>query len=73
MIRYTPFWNTLKEKQISQYSLTEKYDISSSTLSKLRHNEICSLHTIDRLCEILDCSISGIVEYYKESDIKDDE
>lgn len=68
MIRYDPFWKTLKEKNISQYMLTEYYDISSSTLSKMKHNQICSLHTIDRLCGILDCSISDIVEYYKEAD-----
>ncbi len=70
MIRYDPFWKTLKEKQISQYMLTEYYEISSSTLFKMKHNQICSLHTIDRLCGILDCSISDIVEYYKEDDEK---
>jgi len=68
MIRYDPFWKTLKEKQISQYMLTEYYEISSSTLSKMKHNQICSLHTIDRLCDILDCTIPDIVEYYKEDD-----
>ena len=68
MIRYDPFWKTLKEKQISQYMLTEYYEISSSTLSKMKHNQICSLHTIDRLCGILDCTIPDIVEYYKEDD-----
>lgn len=50
--------------------LTEYYEISSSTLSKMKHNQICSLHTIDRLCGILDCSIYDIVEYYKEEDTK---
>lgn len=68
MIRYDPFWKTLKRKQMSQYTLIERYEISSSTLSKMKHNQICSLHTIDRLCGILDCSIVDIVEYYKESD-----
>ena len=65
MIRYDPFWKMLKEKHISQYMLVERYEISSSTLSKMKHNQICSLHTIDRLCSILNCSISDIVEYYE--------
>lgn len=68
MIRYDPFWKTLKRKQMTQYTLIERYEISSSTLFKMKHNQICSLHTIDRLCGILDCSIVDIVEYYKESD-----
>lgn len=50
--------------------LTEYYEISSSTISKMKHNQICSLHTIDRLCTILDCSISDVVEFYKEDDAK---
>lgn len=70
MIRYDPFWKTLKKKHISQYMLTEYYEISSSTLSKMKHNQICSLHTIDRLCGILDCSIHDIVEYYKGNEEK---
>lgn len=68
MIRYDPFWKTLKRKQMTQYTLIERYEISSSTLFKMKHNQICSLHTIDRLCGILDCSIVDIVEYYKDSD-----
>lgn len=68
MIRYDPFWKTLKRKQMTQYTLIERYEISSSTLFKMKHNQICSLHTIDRLCGILDCSIVDIVEYYKEGD-----
>lgn len=68
MIRYDPFWKTLKRKQMTQYTLIERYEISSSTLFKMKHNQICSLHTIDRLCGILDCSIVDIVEYYKEND-----
>lgn len=68
MIRYDPFWKTLKRKQMTQYTLIERYEISSSTLFKMKHNQICSLHTIDRLCGILDCSIVDIVEYYKDGD-----
>lgn len=68
MIRYDPFWKTLKRKQMTQYTLIERYEISSSTLFKMKHNQICSLHTIDRLCGILDCSIVDIVEYYKDND-----
>lgn len=68
MIRHDPFWKMLKEKHLSQYMLTEYYEISSSALSKIKHNKICSLHTINRLCGIPDCPISDVVEHYKEDD-----
>ena len=61
MIRYDPFWKTLKEKQISQYRLTEYYEISSSTLSKMKHNQICSLHTIDRLCDTIFWTVQYLI------------
>ncbi len=65
MISYDPFWITLKEKKISQYQLIHKYNVSAGQLSRMRKNDDISTHTINMLCEILDCQISDIVMYYK--------
>lgn len=55
MISYEPLWNTLKEKGVSQYELINKYSFSAGQLSRLRANTNVSTHTLNRLCEILDC------------------
>lgn len=65
MISYEPLWNTLKEKGITQYQLINKYNVSAGQLSRLRANENVSTHTINTLCEILDCKVEDIMKYIK--------
>ena len=66
MISYEPFWNTLKKKGMSQYQLIQKYGISAGQLSRMRSNSNISPHTINTLCEILDCKVEDILIYKKE-------
>lgn len=63
MIVYNKLWETLKRKNISQYKLINTYHISAGQLSRLRANEHVSTHTLDMLCEILDCNIEDIVTF----------
>ena len=65
MISYEPLWQTLSAKGISQYSLIKDYHFSTGQLSRLRANENVSTHTLNRLCEILDCDLSSIAKYTK--------
>ena len=63
MIVYTPLWETLKKKGMSTYTLRVKFNISGSTVQRLRRNMSVSTNTLDDLCELLNCSISDIVEH----------
>lgn len=65
MIVYDKLWMTLKAKNISQYTLINKYHVSAGQLSLLRANANVSTHTLDMLCSILDCELSDIAEYRK--------
>ncbi len=67
MISYEPFWKTLKKKNITQYQLINTYGISAGQLSRMRANNHISTHTIDNLCDILECEISDIAEYKKNN------
>lgn len=68
MISYAPFWETLKRKDITQYQLINKYHISAGQLSRMRSNSYISTHTVDILCQILDCPVEDIMKYIKDSD-----
>ena len=68
MIRYDPFWKTIKKKNISTYALREKHHISPNTLTRMKQNRYLSMRTIEDLCKILDCSIQEIVEYRKDEE-----
>lgn len=63
MISYDKLWVTMKEKKISQYTLIKDYHISAGQLSRLRKNSYVSTHTIDMLCDILDCNVEDIMTY----------
>lgn len=63
MIVYDKLWVTMKRKNISQYTLVKKYNISTGQLDRLRKNENVSTHTLDNLCRILQCELSDIAEY----------
>ena len=65
MIVFDRLWIQMKEKGISQYKLLKEFGFSSGQLDRLRKNENISTYTLNRLCEILDCSLSDIAEYKK--------
>lgn len=68
MISYEPFFKTLKEKGITTYKLTNTYGLSCSLMDRLRHNKPITTVTIDDLCKLLDCEVSDILVYNKDSD-----
>ncbi len=63
MIVYDPLWETLKKKGLSTYTLRVKFQISGSTVQRLRKNKSVSTNTLDDLCGLLDCSLSDIAKH----------
>lgn len=66
MIRYDPFWETLKRKNITTYTLINKHNISSATIDRMKKGGGISTMKIDDLCRILDCTVSDIIIYIKD-------
>lgn len=63
MISYAPLWETMRRKGVTTYALRKKYQIGGGTLQRLKENDTVSTHTLDLLCEILDCPLWEIAEY----------
>ena len=66
MIRFDNLWVTMKKKGFTTYMLREKCGIDSKTVRRLRANENMETKTLNKLCDVLDCSLSDIAEYVKE-------
>lgn len=66
MISYEPFWKTLKEKSVTTYTLINKFGISSATIDRMKKGKGISTMKIDDFCEILNCTVSDIIEYKKD-------
>lgn len=66
MITFDPLWKTLKDKDISQYDLLNKYGMSRGMLDNLRHNRSITLNTLNDLCNMLDCDITDVIKFKKD-------
>lgn len=65
MITFDNLWVTMKNKNITQYTLINKYKVSPGQITRLKRNSNVNTHTIDMLCRILDCKVEDIMEYKK--------
>ncbi len=63
LISFAPFYETLKEKNISTYKLVTHYGLSRSLIDRLKHNKPISTVTLNDLCRILDCRVEDILLY----------
>jgi len=63
MISYDNFWETMKKKGITKYSLIYHYGISSNTLRRMAHGESITTSTINELCMILHCEPQDILSF----------
>ena len=55
----------MKEKGISQYKLL-KLGIDNRTLSYLKNNKNITIRTLEKLCDILDCTPNDIVSFHDD-------
>ena len=63
MITFKPFTATRKRTGISTYQLINKYNLSSSTINRIRNNLPISTVTLNDLCRIYQCRVEDIIEY----------
>lgn len=67
MISYKPLFKTLKEKNITTYTLIYKYGISSATIDRIKKGGGITTAKLNDLCNILDCKIEDIIEFIKDN------
>ena len=56
----------LKEAGYNTNRIRKEKLLSEGTLQRLRDNELVNLDTIGKICRLLDCQPSDLVEYVKE-------
>ena len=63
MISYAPLWRIMREKHMTTYTLRVKYGMSHATVQRLQADMPVSTHTLNRLCEILQCRLEDVAVY----------
>ena len=66
MLDYTPLWETMQRKGITQYSFL-KAGMDNKTLDSLKKGKNITLLTLEKICTILECSPNDVVRFVKET------
>ncbi len=66
MLDYSPLWETMARKGISQYSLLQS-GIDNKTLDSLKKGKNITLLTVEKICVVLDCTPNEVVRFLPEA------
>ena len=62
LIDFTPLLETMRRKQVTQYQLL-KNGLDNKTLDTLKKNRNITLSTLEKLCQMLDCTPNDVVQF----------
>ena len=65
VLDYSPLWETMRRKKISQYSLL-KAGIDNKTLDSIKKGNNITLLTLEKLCAIIGCTPNDVVRFELE-------
>jgi len=67
VLDYSPLWETMQSKNISQYSLL-KAGIDNKTLDSIKKGNNITLLTLEKICGILDCTPNDVVRFVPQNE-----
>ncbi|MBE6980949.1 MAG: Cro/Cl family transcriptional regulator [Ruminococcaceae bacterium] len=65
MLDYSPMWQTMETKGISQYRLLQA-GIDNKTLDCLKKGKNITLLTLEKICNALSCTPNEVVRFTEE-------
>jgi len=71
LISYDKLWETMYNRQITQYALIRYYHVSPAQITRMKRNESVSTHTIEMFCKILNCRVEDIMEFIPDAEDAD--
>ena len=64
MLDYSPMWETMREKGITQYRLL-KSGIDNKTLDAIKKGNNITMLTLEKICNILECTPNEVIRFQK--------
>lgn len=62
-VTYKKFWKLLIDRKLTAADIRKQTELSSCTMSKLRHDEPVSITVLLKIATVLNCDISEICEF----------
>jgi len=67
VLDYSPLWETMRKKEISQYHLL-KSGIDNKTLDSLKKGKNITLLTLEKICAALGCTPNEVVRFVPDKE-----
>ena len=67
IISYNKLWKLIIDKGINKTQLREMTGITTNILAKLGKNESVQIEVLAKICEVLKCDLTDIVEIKKSN------
>lgn len=64
---YKKLYHLMIEKEYSPAKLIYLSGLSGNVFTRIKRNEYISLESLEKICEILDCSLDDIVEFQNDA------
>ena len=66
MVDYSPLWDTMRKRGITQYKMLQDKILDNHTLDRLKKNMNITLITLERICTYLDCTPNDVIRFTKQ-------
>ena len=63
MVDYSPLWDTMRKRGITQYMSLQDKVLDNHTLDRLKKNMNITLITLERICTYLDCTPNDVIRF----------
>ncbi|MCQ2549975.1 MAG: helix-turn-helix transcriptional regulator [Lachnospiraceae bacterium] len=68
-VNFEKYFKLAEEKGITYSQILKDANISGNVLTRMRRNEYVSLESIEKICRVLECDITDILEFLSEEEI----
>ena len=70
MVDYSPLWETMSERNVTQYKMLQDKVLDNHTLDRLRKGLNITLITLERICVYLNCTPNDVICFKDEKQNK---
>ena len=70
MVDYSPLWDTMRDRTITQYKILQDKVLDNHTLDRLRKGQNITLITLERICGYLNCTPNDVICFKNEEQNK---
>ena len=63
MVDYSPLWDTMRKREITQYMMLQDKVLDNHTPDRLKKNMNITLITLERICKYLNCTPNDVIHF----------